>query len=180
MIGLISGSCLCSSYSSEIHNSKCSWTKRELWWKHWFLFNDRFSDSIHLQQLHIPVYEGITTFFCRKYMEIQLHIQNFRPLTPLTLIISCWCSAGLSEIAFSANSGFMCASMVKNSCVLVSAGHDMSPTMDESNPVDQSGGYLPQKNTRLLWFRTFMNFPNDSPLSERTGFGEIFRGSSHW
>ena len=26
-------------------------------------FNDRFSDSIHLQQLHIPVYEGITTFF---------------------------------------------------------------------------------------------------------------------
>ena len=37
MIGLISGSCLCSSYSSEIHNSKCSWTKRELWWKHWFL-----------------------------------------------------------------------------------------------------------------------------------------------
>lgn len=128
---------------------------------------------------------------CRKYNFNQLHIQKFRQLTPLTLMISCNLHRTLIQllIAFSANSGFMCASMVKNSCVLAGVSYcSYWPWHVWCQPY----GWIKaswsirfcfpptKKNTRLLWFRTFMNFPNDSPLSERTGFGEIFTGSSHW
>ena len=173
--------------------------KRQLWWKQWFLlmivfqtastynnFTFQFmKESQHFFAGNRTSHPELQTAYSTKTWIISLFFFN------MELTSSCHTvqrkSIRVYQIAFSANSGFMCASMVKNSCVLGAVSYcsywpwHVANHMDESKPVDQSGFvFLPQKNSRLLWFRTFMNFPNDSPLSERTAFGEIFTGSSHW